>query len=63
MGVRGAVYADGQLIVTDELELRPPGPHEVRVQVLSSGVCHSDVPPVYTLNQLAPVEQDQRLRH
>ena len=43
MGVRGAVYADGQLVVTDELQLRPPGPHEVRVQVLSSGVCHSDV--------------------
>jgi Zn-dependent alcohol dehydrogenase len=29
--------------VTDELEVRDPGPGEVQVRVLASGICHSDL--------------------
>jgi S-(hydroxymethyl)glutathione dehydrogenase/alcohol dehydrogenase len=33
----------GQPVVIEDLELDPPGPAEVRVRMLASGVCHSDL--------------------
>jgi Zn-dependent alcohol dehydrogenase len=41
--VRGIVYTGDGVEVTDELEVRLPGPTEVRVQIVSAGVCHSDL--------------------
>ncbi len=33
----------GRPVVIEDLELDPPGPGEVRVRMLASGVCHSDL--------------------
>jgi Zn-dependent alcohol dehydrogenase len=41
--VRGIVYLGEGAEVTDELEVRDPGPSEVRVGVVAAGVCHSDL--------------------
>ena len=41
--MRGAVWDGSSLFVSDRLELRAPGPGEVRVRVLRSGLCHSDI--------------------
>jgi S-(hydroxymethyl)glutathione dehydrogenase/alcohol dehydrogenase len=41
--MRGVIWDGQQLIVTDELTLRSLGPGEVRVKVLASGVCHTDI--------------------
>lgn len=40
--MRGVVW-NGSVDVTDALEVRDPGPNEVRVQVAYAGVCHSDL--------------------
>jgi Zn-dependent alcohol dehydrogenase len=41
--VRGIVYVgDGKAEVTDELELRAPGPREVVVRMVAAGLCHTD---------------------
>jgi S-(hydroxymethyl)glutathione dehydrogenase/alcohol dehydrogenase len=39
----GAVWDGVDLVVTDELEVREPGPGEVSLRVLASGICHSDL--------------------
>jgi S-(hydroxymethyl)glutathione dehydrogenase/alcohol dehydrogenase len=41
--MRGVVWDGAELVVTDELEVRDPGPGEVQVRVLASGICHSDL--------------------
>jgi len=41
--MRGIVWDGERLHVTDALEVRAPGPGEVQVRVLASGVCHSDL--------------------
>ncbi len=41
--MRGVVWDGDELVVTDELEVREPGPGEAQVQVLASGICHSDL--------------------
>lgn len=41
--MRGAVWDGEKLFVTDRLTLRPVGPGEVRVRVLRSGICHTDI--------------------
>ncbi len=42
--VRAAVLeAPGAPLVLDELELEAPRDHEVRVRVVASGVCHTDI--------------------
>src|SRR5205807_10101303 len=41
-GVRGVVW-DGTQLVVAELDVRDPGPGEVQVRVLASGICHSDL--------------------
>ena len=39
----GAVWDGVELVVTDELEVREPGPGEVALRVIASGICHSDL--------------------
>ncbi len=39
----GAVWDGADLVITDELEVREPGPGEVMLGVLASGICHSDL--------------------
>ena len=42
--MRGIVFVgDGQAVVTDELQVRDPKPHEVVVRMVNAGVCHSDL--------------------
>jgi S-(hydroxymethyl)glutathione dehydrogenase/alcohol dehydrogenase len=41
--MRGVVWTGERLVVTDRLSVRAPGPGEVKVRVLASGVCHSDL--------------------
>lgn len=41
--MRGIVF-DGQAVeVADDLEIRDPGPRDVRVRISAAGVCHSDL--------------------
>ena len=41
--MRGIVYTGEGVEVTDALEVRTPGPNEVRIQIQAAGVCHSDL--------------------
>ncbi len=41
--MRGVIWDGSRLHVTGSLEVRAPGPREVRVRVLASGICHSDL--------------------
>ena len=41
--MRGVLWDGKRLVVTDDLELRDPGPGEVQVRMLASGIYHSDV--------------------
>jgi S-(hydroxymethyl)glutathione dehydrogenase/alcohol dehydrogenase len=41
--MRGVIWDGQDLVVTDELEVREPGPGEVQVRLVASGICHSDV--------------------
>src|SRR4249920_2088744 len=42
--IRGLVFAGaGQPLTVETLTLDPPGPGEVAVRMLASGVCHSDL--------------------
>ena len=40
---RAAVFDGEHLAVVDDLLVREPGPGEVRVRVVASGICHSDL--------------------
>jgi S-(hydroxymethyl)glutathione dehydrogenase/alcohol dehydrogenase len=40
--MRGIVWT-GQLEVRDDVDVRDPRPHEVRVRIANAGLCHSDV--------------------
>jgi S-(hydroxymethyl)glutathione dehydrogenase/alcohol dehydrogenase len=40
--VKGIVWT-GELEVRDDVEVRDPAPHEVRVRIVNAGLCHSDV--------------------
>jgi len=40
--MKGIVWT-GQLEVRDDVEVRGPEPHEVRVRIVNAGLCHSDV--------------------
>lgn len=43
MKTRAAVqYAPGEPIRVEEVELDPPGVHEVQVRMVAAGICHSD---------------------
>ncbi|MFI5041082.1 MAG: alcohol dehydrogenase catalytic domain-containing protein [Acidimicrobiales bacterium] len=41
--MRGIVFDGEKAVVTDALEVRDPGPTEVKVRIGAAGVCHSDV--------------------
>jgi Zn-dependent alcohol dehydrogenase len=41
--MKGIVWDGSEMRVRDDLEVRDPGPGDVRVQIVNSGVCHSDV--------------------
>lgn len=41
--MRGVVWDGNKLVVTDALEVRDPGEGEVKVRVLRTGICHSDL--------------------
>ena len=41
--MRGIVFDGQNLLLTDALEVRDPGPGEVLVRMLASGICHSDL--------------------
>jgi Zn-dependent alcohol dehydrogenase len=41
--VKGIVFHEGTLHVTDDLSVRDVRPDEVRVRIMAAGVCHSDV--------------------
>lgn len=44
MKIRAAVFEDrGQPFAFHDLELNPPGPDELVVEVLASGICHTDI--------------------
>jgi S-(hydroxymethyl)glutathione dehydrogenase/alcohol dehydrogenase len=43
MSMRGIVYTGERAEVTNDLEVRAPGPKEVLVSVVAAGVCHSDL--------------------
>ena len=38
-----AIVWTGELQVRDDVEVRAPEPHEVKVRIHNAGVCHSDV--------------------
>jgi hypothetical protein len=42
--MRGIVWDGKALHVSDELEVRDPGPGEVRERVIASGICHRGPP-------------------
>ncbi|MGV2984347.1 zinc-binding dehydrogenase [Microbacterium sp. AGC85] len=44
--MQGVVVHNGQVELAHDLEVRPPGPTEVRVRVLASGLCRSDLLPI-----------------
>jgi S-(hydroxymethyl)glutathione dehydrogenase/alcohol dehydrogenase len=41
--VKALVYDGKQARIRDDVEVRPPGPTEVKVRVTSAGLCHSDL--------------------
>ena len=41
--MKGIVFDGDELRVVEGLEVRDPGPNEVAVRIVNSGVCHSDV--------------------
>ncbi len=41
--MRGIVFTGSRAELTDSLEVREPGPGEVKVKLVAAGVCHSDV--------------------
>jgi S-(hydroxymethyl)glutathione dehydrogenase/alcohol dehydrogenase len=41
--VRALVFDGEKASVRDDVEVRPPGPTDVRVRIVSAGLCHSDV--------------------
>ncbi|WP_448623522.1 zinc-binding dehydrogenase [Geodermatophilus sp. URMC 64] len=41
--MNGVIVQDGKLTLADDLEVRSPGPREVSIRVLASGLCRSDL--------------------
>jgi len=41
--MKGLVYDGTKAAIRDDVEVRPPGPTEVKVRVVSAGLCHSDL--------------------
>jgi S-(hydroxymethyl)glutathione dehydrogenase/alcohol dehydrogenase len=60
MRTRAALFDGDHLVVVDDVEVRDPAPGEVRVRVLASGICHSDL---NALDGTAPVPPPVVLGH
>jgi S-(hydroxymethyl)glutathione dehydrogenase/alcohol dehydrogenase len=60
MQTRGAVFDGDRLLVVDDLVVRAPEPGEVRVRMLASGICHSDL---NVIDGTAPVPPPVVLGH
>jgi S-(hydroxymethyl)glutathione dehydrogenase/alcohol dehydrogenase len=58
--MRGIVYTGDGAGVTDQLEVRAPGPTDVRVAIGAAGVCHSDLS---VLNGTIPWKSPSVLGH
>ena len=58
--MKGVVWDGQEVAVTSDLEVRDPGPNEVRVRMVASGVCHSDLSVV---NGTIPFETPVVLGH
>ena len=41
--MRGVVFQNNTMTLVDDLEVRDPMPHEVKIRVLASGLCRSDL--------------------
>ena len=41
--MKGLVYDGSKAAIRDDVEVRAPGPTEVKVRVVSAGLCHSDL--------------------
>lgn len=41
--MRALLVENGAMRLVEDLEVRPPGPHEVRVAISASGICRSDL--------------------
>src|ERR1700680_5154114 len=41
--MRGLVYDGSKAAIRDDVEVRRPGPTEVKVRIVSAGLCHSDL--------------------
>ena len=41
--MRGVIFDGKQVRVVTDLEVREPGPGEVRVAISAAGLCHSDL--------------------
>src|SRR5260370_7460927 len=41
--MKGLVYDGSKAAIRDDVEVRAPGPTEVKVQVVAAGLCHSDL--------------------
>ena len=41
--MKGLVYDGTKAAIRDDVEVRPPGPTEVNVRIVSAGLCHSDL--------------------
>jgi S-(hydroxymethyl)glutathione dehydrogenase/alcohol dehydrogenase len=52
--VTAAIWDGQQLVVTDELVVRDPGPGEAQVKMLASGICHSDLNVMDGTSPMAP---------
>ena len=59
-GVRAVVFDGSDLVVVDDLAVPEPGPGEVTVRILASGICHSDL---NVVDGVAPVPAPVVLGH
>src|SRR5438094_1790376 len=41
--MKGLVYTGEKAVLLDGVEVRNPGPTEVKVQIVAAGLCHSDI--------------------
>ena len=41
--MKALVFDGEKALIRDDVDVRPPGPTEVRVRIASAGLCHSDV--------------------
>ncbi|TDC57909.1 hypothetical protein E1281_03090 [Actinomadura sp. KC345] len=44
--MRGLIWDGDDLVEVDDLDVVPPGPGQVTVEVRSAGLCHSDIKPI-----------------